>query len=190
MRKVAAILVCLLLLLSVGVAYSKCGQAGCGGGGSCSAAEASGASCPEGQTACAAKAACDGDCASCEGPASACADCDGTSCAQKDCDKVASISGTVRYVRSTNSAVKVATADKAVLLRINTQCTQSSGLKTKLAALAKGDAVTAKYYTCPESGKHYLVDISGGATAAESAATTPAGCPSTGGCGGGGCGGQ
>jgi hypothetical protein len=54
--------------------------------------------------------------------------------------------------------------------------------------LAKGDAITAKFWTCPKSGRHYLVSITGGATTAESTATTPTSCPSSGGCGG--CGGQ
>ncbi|MBM3498982.1 MAG: hypothetical protein FJX74_09965 [Armatimonadetes bacterium] len=185
MRKAAAILTCLLLVLSVGVAYSKCGQEGCGQAscpspcpGNCPSASSSCSSCPNASASCPAK--------------TECADCDGASCALKDCDKVATVSGTVRYVRSTHTAVKVVNGDQGLLLRIKSDCAQSCGLKAKLAALTKGDAVSAKYWTCPQSGKHYLVDIAGGATAAESAATAPApaGCPSTGGCGGGGCGGQ
>ena len=183
MRKAAAILVCLLLLLSVGVAYNQCSQKPCGQttcaspcAGNCPTPTASCASCPNASAACPMKGQC--------------VNCDGDSCALKDCDKVATVAGAVRYVRSTNMAVKVIQGDQGLLLRVRADCPKASDLKAKLAALVKGDAVTAKYWTCPKSGRHYLVDISGGATAAESAAitTAPMSCPSSGGCGG--CGGQ
>jgi hypothetical protein len=166
-----------LLLVSVGVAYNQCSQKPCDKTscpspcpGNCPTPTAASASCPSASAACPLK--------------SECVNCDGDTCALKDCNKVATVAGTVRYVRSTNTAVKVVAGDQSLLLRTNPSCPKASALQAKLAALAKGDAVTAKYWTCPKSGRYYLVEITGGATAAESAATTPAACPSAGGCGG------
>jgi hypothetical protein len=180
-RRTAAILVCLMLLLAVGVAYNQCSQNQCSGQncpspcpGNCP--QGSCATCPNANQNCPLKT----DCKTCRH--------DGT-CSAKDSDKVTTASGAVRYVRGGNNAVKVMSAGKGLLLRIYPKCGMGDVLKQKLSALKKGEQVSANYWTCPKSGRHYLVDISVGAASA--AAPTATGCSAAGSCPmGGGCGGQ
>ena len=157
MRKAIAVLVCLMLLLAVGVAYNQCAQKQCDKTscpspcpGNCPTPTVS-SSCPHASAECPKKGAC--------------ANCDGATCSLKDCEKVAAFAGTVRYVLSTSPGVKVVADGKGVLLRVSAECASADALKQKLSALKRGDAVSAKYWTCPQSGKHYLVDIAAGAPA-------------------------
>ena len=197
MRKAIAILVCLMLLLAVGVAYNQCAQKQCDKTscpspcpGNCPTPTASCASCPNAAAGCAQKCACadcdgidckcaDCKCANCDGAAAGCKD-----CACKGCGKVAAFAGTIRYVRSANAGVKVVAGDKGLLLRVSDQSASADALKQKLSALKRGDAVTAKFRTCPKSGNYYLVDIAAGAPAAAGGCCGGTGCPPTGGCAG------
>jgi len=192
-------LVVLLLVAAVSVAYNQCSkwsensgcggcgdapavaaETGCGGcaGGGCGA-DASGAKfdcdtnpCPDCPNA---KADCDGDCDTCtkcpvaKTAAGVCA-----GCAKGVCAKT--ISGTVRYVRSTNSAVKVVSGDDAVLLRVPRKscdgvCTVS--LRKAIGSLEKGDAVTATYTKCAGKTRAYIIKLSaaGESTSAPSEGT-------------------
>jgi len=192
-RKAIAVLICLMLLLAVGVAYNQCAQKQCDKTscpspcpGNCPTPKASCASCPSPGGCPAPKAscaACPGACADCPAKG-ACANCDGSSCPVKDCPKVAAFAGAVRYVLSTSPGVKVVADGKGLLLRVSGECASADALKQKLSALKRGDAVTAKYWTCPQSGKHYLVDIAAGAPAASGACCGGTGCPPSGGCAG------
>jgi len=176
-RKAIAVLICLMLLLAVGVAYNQCAQKQCDKTscpspcpGNCPTPTASCSSCPKASADCPPK----GDCVNC----------DGSTCSLKDCEKVAAFTGVVRYVVSANSRVKVVAGDKGLLLRVHDECASAEALKQKLSALKRGDTVSAKFWTCAQSGKHYLVDIAAGAPAASGACCGGAGCPPTGGCAG------
>ena len=181
MRKAIAVLICLMLLLAVGVAYNQCAQKQCDKTscpspcpGNCPTPTASCSSCPNASASCPMQGAC--------------VNCDGSTCSLKDCEKVATFTGGIRYIRSANSGVKVVNGDKGLLLRVSDQCAAADALRQKLSALKRGDAVTAKYWTCPKSGNHYLVDIAAGAASATAPAAggcgAAGGCPMSGGCGG------
>ena len=124
------------LVAAVGVAYVQCG------GGGCADTSAS--------------------CASCTGSAEQVKSCG--SCAKasecKDADACAKVDGTVRYVRSTNKAVKVMNGENGYLLRVGGD---TGGCQKTLVAtisnLDKGDAVSATYKACPTSGKLYLCTL-------------------------------
>ena len=177
-----------------GDASAVAAETGCGGcaGGGCGA-DASGAKfdcdtnpCPDCPNA---KADCDGDCDKCDCPKPKCdGDCDTCTkcpvaktaaggcagCAKGVCAKT--ISGTVRYVRSTNSAVKVVSGDDAVLLRVPRKscdgvCTIS--LRKAIGSLEKGDAVTATYTKCAGKTRAYIIKLSaaGESTSAPSEGT-------------------
>ena len=156
MRKLGVVLIGLVLVFAVGVAYNQCSQQG---GGSCPAGVSpeqgnfcgSAGSCPASSdcTACATCADCDNDCADCELVKS---------------DKIKMISGTVRYTRSTNKAVKVVDGDSAVLLRVDRNSCEhcQKGQMSTIAGLEKGDGVKAWYWTCAKSGKSYLTKLVAG----------------------------
>jgi hypothetical protein len=161
-RTYAAVFLCLVLIATVGVAYNQCSKKPCGKDvcptpcpGTCPATSAS-TSCSQ-AASCSAAAACPSKdaCGTCD---NSCADgCD--NCPLKGSDKVTKIAGAVRYVRGTNSAVKVASGDQAVLLRISDACGQCASLRTALAALKRGQEVNAEYRSCAKTGRHYLVSI-------------------------------
>ena len=184
MRKAAAILICLMLLLAFGVAYNQCAQKQCNKQdcptpcpGNCPTGVAANCStCPHASGSCPMK----GDCATC----------DGDNCPLKGSAAVKTMSGAVRYVVATNSIVKVQAGEQGLRLRVNPKCAAAEAMRQKLSALTKGEQVTAKYWTCPQSGKTYLVDISASASTAAAPAPAPMApgcggtCPMTGGCGG------
>ena len=158
MRKLGAVMIGLLLLAAVGVAYNQCSQ---GSGPSCGTTCAGVST--EQASACGscayseARAKCDGDCATCECPdagkcSKKCADCPDGACAK--------VSGTVRYTRSTNKAVKVMNGEDGYLLRVSRDCGGcQAGLMKTISGLEKGDSVEATYRKCPKSGKYYICTL-------------------------------
>jgi len=177
-RKFGAILVVLMLLVAVGIAYEQCcqwtqncpkSQEGCDGS-ACSS--------------CVLSAGCDG----CPGSA----DCDNCPM-MTDQSRVKKVTGTVRYIRSTNKAVKVMNGDQGMLLRVSAKCSTgcTERLKKAIGGFEKGQQVTAWYWDCPATGKAYLANIKPGAdatTGSEGTSPAAAGCgavaPSCGGCSG------
>jgi len=184
-RRVAAVLICLILLLAVGIAYNQCVQQQCSKENCPSPCPGN---CPTG--GCPQASTCPSASASCP-MGTACATCDGSDgCPLKGTDKVSTAAGTVRSVRARNGTVKLATGpNQSLLLRVNPACKLADATKQKLSALKKGDAVTAQFWTCPKSGKHYLVDLSTSASADASIITSPSAGACGGSCGGG-CGSQ
>lgn len=175
MRKLGAVLIVLLLLVAVGVAYEQC----------CQWAQ----QCPKGQ-----QGGCDGSACSscvmsagCEGCPHA-GDC-GNCPAMKDAERVQKLTGTVRYIRSTNKVLKVMTGEaEGVLLRVsnNCSCACKQRLVKAISQLEKGQEVDAWYWKCPASGKHFLTNIkpAGEGTSAGEGTTSAAGCGMGAACGG------
>jgi len=186
LRTLSAIVIVIALAAAVSVAYVQaCGSCADGSATAASgcASCAGGAEKPDSCGSCAkATANCDGDCkkkaADCDGD---CATCDcpkgKAKCAKAKCaDACVTVEGTVRYVRSTNKAVKVINGDKGYLLRVGGECGGCpKTMISTISGLEKGDAVIASYKTCPTSGKYYLCSLKAAGADAES--TTPAPAP-------------
>jgi hypothetical protein len=177
-RKLGVVLVVLLLFVTVGVAYEQ----------SCQGTQ----QCPKAQ-----QGECDGStCSSCVMSAS-CESCSHAghcdNCpAMKNPERVKELTGTVRYIRSTNKVLKVMTGEtEGMLLRVSNKypsaCKQR--LVKAVSALKKGQEVDAWYWKCPVSGKYFLTNIepAGEGSAAGEGTTSAAGCsmgPTCGGCAG------
>jgi hypothetical protein len=107
-------------------------------------------------------------------------------------DRVKKLTGTVRYIRSTNKVLKVMTGETdGVRLRVSNKCSCAckQRLVKAIGELEKGQEVDAWYWKCPDSGKYYLANIkpAGEDTSAGEGTTSAAGCsmaPSCGGCSG------